>query len=132
MPGAVLRILDCDARGKELQRMELRLVSERITVRDLIERRVRDEVNRYNDTEPGYFHGLVQPTQAEMTLNGAKLRQRRRIDADEQCRCAVTAFTSNRFFLFVNDRQVTDLNHEIAITEDTRVQFLKIVPLVGG
>jgi hypothetical protein len=132
MAAAVLRIVDCTASGEVVNRVELRLASERIKVREVIERRVREEVARYNEAQPGYFKGLVQPTDAEVTLNGFKVRQRRKIDADEQCRKAIEAFDANGFFLLVDDRQLTDLDQEIGVTDDTTVQFLKLVPLVGG
>jgi xylulokinase len=41
-----------------------------------------------NRAMPEYFHGLVQPTDAERVLNGYRLKQRRPLDWKEQCRCA--------------------------------------------
>jgi hypothetical protein len=33
---------------------------------------------------PEYFKGLVQPNDAELTLNGYKLKQNRKVDAEKQ------------------------------------------------
>jgi len=110
----------------------LDVATECITVRDLIRARVYREVREYNLDQPEYFHGLVQPSDAETSLNGFKMRKRRRIDPERQFEMAIKAFYSNRFIVLLDDRQVDELEVEIAIRPDTTVTFLKLVPLVGG
>ena len=105
---------------------------ERITVRDLIRARVYWEVHDYNLYQPEYFQGLVQPSDTERSLNGFKMRKRRRIDPERQFELAKRAFYANGFILLVDDRQVDELEEEIEIRPDTTVTFLKLVPLVGG
>jgi hypothetical protein len=112
--------------------VKLELVSERVTVRELIESRVRREVEAINRAPGREFRTLVQPTDAERTLNGFKLRVPKPIDADAQCALAFEAFQKNRFFLLVDDRQVEKLDEEIVIGRDTEIGFFKLVPLVGG
>ena len=107
--------------------------SERITVRDLIRARVYTEVRDYNLSQPEYFRGLVQPSDAERTLNGFKVRQGRRIDPEKQFEKAIESFYRNGFLVLVDDRQVGELEEEIEVRPDaTTVTFLKLVPLVGG
>jgi hypothetical protein len=110
----------------------LEVPEERITVRDLIRARVYREVRDYNLDQPEYFQGLIQPSDAERSLNGFKMRRRRRIDPDKQFELAKRAFYTNGFILLVDDRQVDELDDEIEIRPDTTVTFLKLVPLVGG
>jgi hypothetical protein len=110
----------------------LEVPEERITVRDLIRARVSREVRDYNLDQPEYFQGLIQPSDAERSLNGFKMRRRRRIDPDKQFELAKRAFYTNGFILLVDDRQVDELDDEIVIRSDTTVTFLKLVPLVGG
>lgn len=110
----------------------LDLPAERVTVGDVIRARVRREVEDYNARRPEYFRGLVQPTDAERTLNGFRVREQRRIDPEEQATKAVEAFGRNGFLLLINDRQVEDLDHAIEVRPGTTVTFLKLVPLVGG
>ncbi len=110
----------------------LAVPTERITVRELIRTRVYEEVRDYNLRQPEYFRGLVQPTGAERTLNGFKLRQRRELDPEAQFERAIESFYRNGFLILVNDRQVEELEEEIEIQPDTTVAFLKLVPLVGG
>ena len=45
---------------------------------------------------------------------------------------ALAAFQANAFFLLINDRQVTALEQNILITPNTKVAFVKLVPLIGG
>ncbi len=114
------------------ERMKLRLVSERVTARDLITRRVHEEVAAHNASTPEYFNGLVQPTDAERTLNGYRLRERRQLDPQAQCAKALEAFERNGFMLLAGDQQIEQLDDEVTLTEGAEVTFLKLVPLVGG
>ena len=76
------------------------------------------------------FQGLIQPHETERILNG--VRERLAIDWEKQYAKALSAFNSNGFLLFVDDEQITDLDEMIRLTPQTRVSFLKLVPLVGG
>jgi hypothetical protein len=130
---AVLKLVDQTTRGEILREATLTLASTRVSAREIIERRVRMEVQTFNEQQDQQvFQGLVQPTDTERELNGYRLRKPRKIDADEQIRRAIDAFESNRFFMLVGDRQVESLDELIGIARDTRVSFLKLVPLVGG
>jgi hypothetical protein len=127
-----LTIHDQETGGGRIRSFKLHLASERITVRELIERRVTQEVEEYNRAQPEYFQGLVQPTDAERVLNGYRLRQKRMLDAAEQCSKAVEAFQRNGFFVLVDDRQLDQLGDVITVRPDTEVRFVKLVPLIGG
>jgi hypothetical protein len=108
------------------------LPAEVVTARELIRERVRQEVEDYNARQPEYFRGLVQPTDAERTLNGFRLRKARALDWREQYQKAVEAFHRNGFILLFDDRQVADLDAVIEVRPQATVTFLKLVPLVGG
>ncbi len=129
---ATLTIRDEAPSGRVLGEITLDFFTERVTVRALICRRVREEVRTYNLTRPPFFRGLVQPTQTEATLNGFRLRRGRTLDAEAQCARALRAFNQNGFFLLVDDRQAEDLDEVIELKVDTKVSFLKLMPLVGG
>ena len=118
--------------GAKSDAVTLDFLNEKITVQELIRERVYEEVRLYNATTPEYFRGLVQPTDAEQTLNGSRLRERRRVDWETQYRLALEAFGRNGFFILVNDRQVESLYETVALTPTTQVSFVKLVPLVGG
>ncbi|WP_405869833.1 MULTISPECIES: hypothetical protein [unclassified Streptomyces] len=111
---------------------ELEVAEERLTVGELIRRRVFQEVAEYNARTPGVFQGLVQPEDAERVLNGYALRTSRRMDPQAQTELALKAFAGNGFLVLVGDRQITDPAEEIELPLGTEVTFLKLVPLVGG
>ncbi len=127
-----IAIYDQNPGGGKQPAVTLQLVSSTITVRELIRERVFAEVKAYNEKSPEYFRGLVQPTDAEAVLNGYKLKKRRQLSWENQYKCAVSAFKNNGFLILVDDRQVDDLEDKIVITNQTRVGFIKLTPLVGG
>ena len=129
---AAIRLVDESSSGTRLRETTLRLASERVTAAEIIRARVLAEVRSYNDAPGGEFQGLVQPEDSEKVLNGYRLRKRHRLDPEAQCASALTAFESNGFFMLVDDQQVAELDQPIVITPDSRVTFVKLVPLVGG
>jgi hypothetical protein len=118
--------------GGEKYTWALDPLAERVTARELIRGRVYQEVTEYNARTPGPFQGLVQPTEAERTLNGYRIREGRKIDWEAQFAKAVTEFERNGFILLVDDRQLTALDEEVVVQSGTEVSFLRLVPLVGG
>lgn len=128
-----LRVVDETTSGKVYNETILRLASTRVCARDVIEQRVRQEVQKFNDAKKKeLFSGLVQPRNAEKELNGYRLRKEKKIDADEQVEIAISAFSENKYFFLVDDQQVESLDDEFGITDDTKVTFLKLIPIVGG
>jgi hypothetical protein len=101
-------------------------------VRELIRSRVYQEVAAYNSQQTEYFRGLVQPSEAEQTINGYKLRKGRQIDGEAQFAKALQAFQRNGFLLLVDDRQFDDLDEIIELQPETEISFLKLIHLVGG
>ena len=118
--------------GTKNDALTLDFLNETITVQELIRERVYEEVRQYNATQPEYFRGLVQPTNAEATLNGHRLIAWRQVNWQVQYTRAIEAFQKNGFFILVDDRQVESLTETIALTPTTQVSFVKLVPLVGG
>ena len=131
---AAVELVDETSTGEVLHAFRLELVSERVSAREIVERRVRHEVARFNEGEPrdNVFRGLIQPEDTEAALNGYRLKKRREIDADAQVALALRAFDSNGFLMLVGDRQVEQLDEEIVVTPGTRVSFVRLVPLMGG
>ncbi len=132
--GVAVRVRDETTSGLTTNELTLHFLDERVTVRELIRGRVYQEVTEYNARASGHFRGLVQPTEAEVLLNGNgyKLREGRRIDWEAQYEKAVRAFQGNGFLLLVDDRQVTELDEVVELRHDSTVSFLRLVPLVGG
>ena len=127
-----LTVRDETTAGETLGESVLEFLTERITVRELIRSRVYQEVQDYNRQCGQVFHGLVQPEEAEKTLNGWKLKKPRLLDWKQQFDRAVEAFQSNRILILVNDRQAESLDEELVIEPQMTVTFLRLTPLVGG
>ena len=118
--------------GRSEHELVLEDIPAAITLRDLIRTRVREEVAKANANRGREFWTLVQPPDAEVTLNGFRLRRDRTIDWEKQAAKAEDAFGRNGFFVLVDGRQVEDLDEELELTADSEVRFVKLTPLVGG
>ncbi|MBD2769502.1 hypothetical protein IC235_16560 [Hymenobacter sp. BT664] len=129
---SVLTIQDETATGGVLHRLELEIAQEMLTVRELIEQRVRQEVAAYNAQQSDVFQGLVQPSESERVLNGYRRRRFQPIDAEQQLYKALEGFQQNRYFVLVNERQVETLDEEVWLGEGATASFIKLTPLVGG
>ena len=137
-----LTIRDETTGGKTTNEFTLEVLSERITVGELIRSRVYQEVKDYNLLSTSVYRGLVQPLEAENTPGGVRARQDRPgqkgprqkppIDWQEQLDVALEAFRRRQVLVLVGDRQVDDLEEELEITPQTVVTFVRLVPLVGG
>lgn len=130
-----ITIFDETLPGERTASRRLDLLSSTITLRELIRRRVYEEVQEYHATPPSaVFRGLVTPSPVEAALNGPKPEHavKRRLDWEAQYEKALSAFARNGFFVLVGDRQVESLDEEIHLKVDTEVSFVKLVALVGG
>jgi hypothetical protein len=126
-------VRDESASGQSLYEISLEFLSERITVRELLRERVHHEVREFNRQQHKLiFQGLVQPTDAERTLNGSKLRAHRPLDWEAQFALALEGFTRNAFFVLIDNRQAEELDEEFVVGPTTTVSFVKLTPLVGG
>jgi hypothetical protein len=130
---ATLTIEDRTATGTPIGHIDLPDMPDRITLRDLIRLRVREEVARYNLRPVEEFHGLVQPDGAvPLGRLGFRLPKPRRLDWEKQAEIACDSFERNGFFVLVNGKQVTELDDTIELVGAVDVGFIKLTPLVGG
>ena len=132
MAATMLTIRDESLNGDSLNEWALEVMTERITVRELIRSRVYQEVQDYNLQQGEVGRGLVQPEGAEKTLNGWKLNKPRQLDWKAQFQKAVEAFEANQILILMNDRQAESLEEEFVIDPNTKVTFLRLTMLVGG
>ena len=126
-------IIDGAITGSRDGTWHLEIFEERLPLREVIRRRVFQEVAEHHARPRAPFRGLVPPTDDERRLNGPPAgREHRRVDPEEQFVRAVAAFARNAFIVLVDDRQVDDLDAEIELQAGTEITFLRLVPLVGG
>jgi len=135
MPTITIR--DQATTGGTTGELTIDILSEELTVRELIRARVYQEVQDFNRRQDEVvFKGLVQPTDAERVLNGNRteyrLKTRREIDWKKQFEKATDAFERNGFFILIDDKQAESLDQEITIGHDTELAFVRLTQLVGG
>ena len=118
--------------GKILNEISLNFEDESVTVKDIIEQRVLQEVEIYNQKQTGYFNGLIEPTLAEKTLNGYKLKPHKIIDSEKQVYVALDAFVKNGYFILIDNIQSENLEQEVILSKTTAISFIKLTPLIGG
>lgn len=105
---------------------------ETISLRELLRRRIFQEVSAYNEKQLAYFNEVVQPDDTEHTLNGARLKTARKLDWEAQYKKAIEAFSRRSFIVLVDKCQLDQLDTTIALQAHTEVRFFKLIPLVGG
>lgn len=134
-----LKIYDKTLGGNQRFVRELTLVSERMTVRQVIEARLDAEIATMKaqaaDVARAGESTLVMPAFVETTLNGPRSygpARRHDIDRAAQVEVVVKAFRENKLLMFVDNRQVTELDQEIGFGANSTVTFIRLVPLVGG
>ncbi|WP_263353121.1 hypothetical protein [Acidicapsa acidisoli] len=125
-------IFDAPLQGERKPADGIRLGAGLVTLRDLIRARLQQEVERYNQALPDAFQGLVQPEESEQILNGFRLKTKRPLNWEVQCRRAWSSFEKNGFLVLVDGRQVTELDERLDLKENSEIDFIKLVPLVGG
>ncbi len=125
-----LPLLDATTAGESRSAGTFEFDSAHPTLREIIRLRVRQEVARFNAADCEMFQGLVQPGESERVLNG--VRTRPVLDWEKQFAKAVTAFASNGFLVLLDDRQIMDLDEALHLTPQSKITFLRLVPLIGG
>ena len=139
---AVLKIIDKQLGQAADDSFELHLASERLTARELLERRVADEVTLVKekrlksgspDVQARPFLIRLDENPIERRLNAPKpVKRRKAINESDEIKAAIRGFESNEFVMLFDDRQVEDLDSELTVTPTSEVVFLRMVPLVGG
>jgi hypothetical protein len=125
-------IKDEQLNGTITNQFEIEIEDLSITAQELIEKRVTHEIENYNHKLPDYFNGLVEPSDAERTLNGFKLKPKQIIDIEKQVYVALEAFQKNSFFVLVDNQQLEELDQRVHLNSQSTISFVKLTPLIGG
>jgi hypothetical protein len=103
-----------------------------ITVRELIRARLELELERSRDEAAGRGTPiwLAMPRGAARPHAGPA--EPVQPDIEAMIGVALAGFERGRFFVLVNDRQVTALDEVVPLANATEVTFLRLIPLQGG
>jgi len=114
--------------GQRLSHVRLSLPVARLAVHELIAHKVRQEVEEYLVHQRP---GLSGESLAPEALLGAVASTTPGPVGDEIVR-AQQAFAVRAYMIVVNNRRIWDLEDVLTLDPTTRVEFIKILPLVGG
>jgi hypothetical protein len=109
-----------------------------ITLRDLIERVVREEVAAFKERrEERRVARVLSREQIEQGAVRGKIDSGGResepdVDPDAALETAVLAFQDGLYYVFVDEEQATDLEAQVFLKAESRVTFLRLVALAGG
>ena len=110
-----------------------------LTLRELIERVVRTEVAAFRErqSEQRLLRVLSGPEVAEAAARGrgsfgACAVGEQAVDDDVAVGVALEAFEDGLYFVLVDGRQYESLDEQVPVDADSRVTFLRLVPLAGG
>ncbi|MFI9305254.1 hypothetical protein [Streptomyces triculaminicus] len=133
---AKVRLVDETTSGERRDAWALEWPETRLTLREVIRRRVFEEVAALDAARAEGGHVLVKPTETERLLNdngnGTDQREARHTLPQKHYERALADFGRNGFLVLVGDRQIWDLDEEVDLTAGAEITFLKLVPLVGG
>jgi len=114
--------------GQRLSHVRLVLPAAHLTVRELIAHKVRQEVEEcLTHQRSGLSGEYLLPEE----LLGTAASATPGTVVDETIR-AQQAFTARAYMLVVDNRRVWNLQDLLTLGPTTQVEFIKILPLVGG
>ena len=126
----------------KINEFPLELSSERITLADLIQKKVIAKVKQVNsDLKKGKLHSNFL-SEKEKTLNKAiyekKIAQEKerieeaKLDPEKAGYEALAGFQNNAFFVIIDEEQKENLEEELVLTAQSEIRFIRLMPLVGG
>jgi hypothetical protein len=113
--------IDENTAGDRLAGPTLTLSEPELTIRSLIEARIR------------YEFGLRAQDKASRPLVNSSIGSGGTAPlAETQIEAAFRAFAEGRLIVLLRDHQATSLEERITLSEGDEVTFLRLVPLIGG
>lgn len=105
---------------------------------DIISLKVRAEVERElreRDANAARSRSLRYLTDETLAWARGRAKKPRRlpdIDVRAEIDRALRAFHEQRYFVVVNGARISDLTARVELTPETKIQFIRLMPLAGG
>jgi hypothetical protein len=116
--------------GQRLLQTHVTVPTAALSVGELIASKVRQEVAEcVAQQRPGLSGEYFSP---EALLRAATLEALAPGAIDTEIERAQWAFAARDYMIVINNRRVFDVNEVLKLQADTQVEFIKILPLVGG
>ena len=109
-----------------------------LPLREVIALKVQAEVERRQRQRDGQgqvslsLRYLTDEDLAWARGGAIKRPQARPVSAAAEVERALDAFAQRRFFVLVDGTRVSDLEELLSLTPETKLQFVRLLPLVGG
>lgn len=126
---ALLRLMDESPGAAPVEVGTLRLASERVTVREVIRRRLEGRKENSMAGNSLSFRGENDLRRKELILNGTR---KTGASIDEQYALICKAIENRKLIVLLDGQQVSDLDAEFTVSNQNTLTFLKLVPLAGG
>ncbi|NNC37918.1 MAG: hypothetical protein EX271_09035 [Acidimicrobiales bacterium] len=140
--GVSVRIVDEHFGKSKLSIFDLQYPSDTVTMRELITRRVEEEVAQVNHMKRNpdrikaehrmFLAGLTRRSPEVLLNPDAGGKKGKPVDAAAAVKTALKAFDAGSFFVLFNDKQYENLDDQIVLTPNSEVVFLRLTPLIGG
>lgn len=105
----------------------------RLPLRDIIGEKVLAEVAKAREKQVHYVSTrYLTDEDLSWVKDGALKPTPREIDPERETEKALEAFRKQRYFVFVDGSRRDDLDEMIPLTAETKIQFVRVMPLVGG
>ena len=126
------------------------VLAEKVTLGELITRTVQEQIRMSEAREADRMRERARQFKAfrRQYLTEADIAERagdgkvslkpksepveKPIDAEEEIRRALSAFERKQYIVLVNGRQAESLKEELVFEDQTRVTFVRLMPLAGG
>ena len=109
-------------------------VEQRLTATDLIRLAVSEQIRELTARRQFSMSETVRALRRQYQTPGSasSIPEGSSVDPEREVERALAAFTAGTCLFFIDGEQVRDLDQHVPVGIDTKVQFLRLVPLVGG
>jgi len=121
---------DEEMTGQPLSEFSLDVMTETVTVRELLRSRVHQQIKDRNIQRRGALAGIVEPSAAEQQLNGPRTAST--LDWKPFFERAADAFSRNLILVIVDECQMESLDQTVQLRPGSEVVFMRLTPLAGG
>lgn len=105
----------------------------KLPLREIIAEKVRTEVEKANRNRKEYASTrYLTDEDLSWARGGAMKAPKLKIDPEQEIQRACEAFMERRYFIYIDGTRRGDLEEIITLTPETKIQFVRIMPLVGG
>lgn len=130
-----------------LPEVTLQLVSERVSLAEIIGRAVREQIATLTRRHHKQYKRIAaqlrrqylaaadvsdQVRHGKVAMANTLTEDPGQLDVDAEIALALQAFSKARFRVYVDGEPITDLDQQFTVTDASRITFLRLVPLVGG